>query len=234
MTPFFRRIRRKLANDNQFLKYSRYAIGEIVLVVVGILIALSINNWNEERKEKKELENYLIQMKVELSLDIESYDQIIGGNNERIKFLTSVSQGDYSELKIESLPGIITTIIPDLNFGITYNSLRVEGMFNTIDNTQLKNEIATYYDWDCKKYLEWANWHKKFVTETIESYVVLNLPVRSGLLVDSDKLIYEIENGQLLSLINYQLHAFESSSAVMERNRVYAKQLILLIESVIQ
>jgi hypothetical protein len=50
MINFFRKTRKKLADDNQFLKYSRYAIGEIVLVVVGILIALQINNWNEERK----------------------------------------------------------------------------------------------------------------------------------------------------------------------------------------
>jgi len=53
MTPFFRRIRHKLANENQFLRYSRYAIGEIVLVVVGILIALQINTWNEQRKDKE-------------------------------------------------------------------------------------------------------------------------------------------------------------------------------------
>ena len=49
MLPFFRKIRWRLAQDNQFLKYSRYAIGEIVLVVIGILIALQINNWNEEK-----------------------------------------------------------------------------------------------------------------------------------------------------------------------------------------
>ena len=59
MTPFFRRIRHKLANDNQFLKYSRYAIGEIILVVIGILIALQINNWNEERQLKKSVDVYL-------------------------------------------------------------------------------------------------------------------------------------------------------------------------------
>ena len=53
MIPFFRKIRKKMADDNQFFKYSRYAIGEITLVVVGILIALYINNWNEERKERK-------------------------------------------------------------------------------------------------------------------------------------------------------------------------------------
>ena len=50
MINFFRRIRKQLADDNKPLKYARYAIGEIVLVVIGILIALSINNWNEQRK----------------------------------------------------------------------------------------------------------------------------------------------------------------------------------------
>jgi len=70
MTPFFRRIRRKLANDNQFLKYGRYAIGEILLVVVGILIALQINNWNEDRKTKNELHSIYNQIIFDLDNDI--------------------------------------------------------------------------------------------------------------------------------------------------------------------
>ena len=49
MINFFRKIRKQLADDNKPMKYTRYTIGEIVLVVVGILIALSINNWNEQR-----------------------------------------------------------------------------------------------------------------------------------------------------------------------------------------
>jgi hypothetical protein len=60
MTPFFRKIRKKLADDNKPLKYMRYAIGEIVLVVIGILIALQINNWNEHKKER--LKEYQILM----------------------------------------------------------------------------------------------------------------------------------------------------------------------------
>jgi hypothetical protein len=52
MINFFRKTRKKLADDNKPLKYARYAIGEIVLVVVGILIALSINNWNERKKDQ--------------------------------------------------------------------------------------------------------------------------------------------------------------------------------------
>ena len=64
MLPFFRKIRWRFAQNNQFFKYSRYAIGEIVLVVIGILIALQINNWNENRKDidlEKEVLNTLVE-----------------------------------------------------------------------------------------------------------------------------------------------------------------------------
>ncbi|MEH6779913.1 DUF6090 family protein, partial [Maribacter arcticus] len=52
MINFFRIIRQQLLAENKFSRYLLYAIGEIVLVVIGILIALSINNWNENRKQK--------------------------------------------------------------------------------------------------------------------------------------------------------------------------------------
>ena len=69
MIPFFRKIRKKMADDNRPLQYARYAIGEIVLVVVGILIALQINTWNEERKNKS-LE-YLILTELKKNIDFD-------------------------------------------------------------------------------------------------------------------------------------------------------------------
>ncbi|MFT4661367.1 MAG: hypothetical protein ACJA1H_001264 [Glaciecola sp.] len=63
MIKFFRKIRQNLLMENKTGKYFKYAIGEIVLVVIGILIALSINNWNENRKlnlnEKDVIENLI-------------------------------------------------------------------------------------------------------------------------------------------------------------------------------
>lgn len=70
MIPFFRKIRKNMADDNRPLKYARYALGEIVLVVIGILIALQINTWNEQRKEREKFDQLLIEVHDELVTNI--------------------------------------------------------------------------------------------------------------------------------------------------------------------
>ena len=59
-----------MADDNRPLKYMRYAVGEIVLVVIGILIALQINNWNEDKKTQQRLREFLTEIQNDLSSDI--------------------------------------------------------------------------------------------------------------------------------------------------------------------
>ena len=59
MSKFFRHIRKTLLEQNKMGKYFKYAIGEILLVVIGILIALQINTWNENRKVKLQLKSAL-------------------------------------------------------------------------------------------------------------------------------------------------------------------------------
>ncbi|MEJ2113692.1 MAG: DUF6090 family protein, partial [Flavobacteriaceae bacterium] len=56
MIKLFNKIRQRLLSENKFSKYLLYAIGEIILVVIGILIALQVNNWNNERKEQLDAE----------------------------------------------------------------------------------------------------------------------------------------------------------------------------------
>lgn len=69
MIKFFRKIRHKLLSENKFSKYLLYAIGEIILVVIGILIALQINNWNEANKLQEEINVYFEQKLVNLKED---------------------------------------------------------------------------------------------------------------------------------------------------------------------
>jgi hypothetical protein len=58
MIKFFRKIRHTMIKENKFSRYTFYALGEIILVVIGILIALQINNWNEQRIENNQLNYY--------------------------------------------------------------------------------------------------------------------------------------------------------------------------------
>lgn len=76
MINFFRKVRKKFADDNQLLKYSRYAFGEIFLVVIGILIALQINNSNQDRIQKKELDDLMKSISNGIRSDIRSLNLI--------------------------------------------------------------------------------------------------------------------------------------------------------------
>ena len=70
MIKFFRTIRKSLLMENKTSKYFKYAIGEIVLVVIGILIALQINTWNIEKNNQNTLKQFLVEFKEELRLNI--------------------------------------------------------------------------------------------------------------------------------------------------------------------
>jgi hypothetical protein len=70
MIKFFRKIRQKMLNNGQFGKYLLYAIGEIILVVIGILIALQINNWNGERKDRVTEKKLLLELRENLEINL--------------------------------------------------------------------------------------------------------------------------------------------------------------------
>jgi len=77
MIPLFRKIRKKMADDNRPLKYMRYAIGEIVLVVIGILIALQINNWNEEKNNAAQVNKHLATLRLNLQDDVKQAEKLL-------------------------------------------------------------------------------------------------------------------------------------------------------------
>ncbi|MFD2565754.1 DUF6090 family protein [Pseudotenacibaculum haliotis] len=77
MLKIFRRVRQKLLRENKVSNYMLYAIGEIALVMIGILLALQVNNWNEERKSNKQLKSILKNVSLDLKRDTASASRII-------------------------------------------------------------------------------------------------------------------------------------------------------------
>ena len=100
MFKFFRKIRQDLLRKGKTTKYLKYAIGEIVLVVIGILIALQINNWNENRKDRIKEHQILVDLKKSLNADIE---------NQLIPNLVQIEQ---DRLNIESIIHTLENKLP--------------------------------------------------------------------------------------------------------------------------
>ena len=97
MIKLFRNFRQKLIAEGKTANYLKYAIGEIVLVVIGILIALQINNWNEQRKEKQELLNIYGIVLEDLKNDIDEVTLILNIKKEREPYFNKIFDGQMTE-----------------------------------------------------------------------------------------------------------------------------------------
>lgn len=85
MIKFFRNIRKRMLGENRFTRYLLYAVGEIILVVIGILLALQINNWNEGRKELKAEVEFLKGVKTDLKQDRDFIVYVMDINQDKLK-----------------------------------------------------------------------------------------------------------------------------------------------------
>jgi hypothetical protein len=121
---FFRKIRQSLLTDSKFGKYLLYAIGEIILVVIGILIALQINNANEARKLRSQEIHYLENLKTDLNLNIAELDEYIAVRNSRIESANKV---------LEHFEGKPLTDLNDFAFHTT--NIYIWQKFTQQDNT---------------------------------------------------------------------------------------------------
>jgi len=103
MIKFFRKIRQNLLMENKTGKYFKYAIGEIILVVIGILIALQINNWNENRKKEKLKDEYKIALINDYTKDTIQVNARLLRNSYRIErinsFGDSLTKGHFNNLE---------------------------------------------------------------------------------------------------------------------------------------
>ena len=146
MIKFFRQIRKKLLSENKFSKYLLYAIGEIVLVVIGILIALSINNWNDLRKDKFKEHVILKQLKEEYAANLEQLDGKIQLRKKIIQSgLISLSYMDAPKtVQWDSTIFHLSNTIFDPTFDPIQNDLIISGNIRLIENERLKRLLSNW------------------------------------------------------------------------------------------
>lgn len=179
MIQFFRKIRQRLIKENRISKYLLYAIGEIFLVVVGILIALQVNNWKQAKNNYSLAIQYRISLLRDMRLDLESVQIRIDNANVRIAGAERLIQllekgseyGEYQKREDLIRAGWLNFFRPNLN---TYNDLNNSGNIKLIKDDSLKlllNEyvnhcirIATYEEHDkINVWAQYGNYYRKWI-----------------------------------------------------------------------
>ena len=132
--------------ENKTSKYFKYAIGEIVLVVIGILIALQINNWNEQRKERLEEKELLEQLKSEFQSNLEQLDQKIVIRERMIQ--SSIKLLYYidhpAERNNDSILKHAGQIVLAPTFDPIVNDIISSGRIQLIQNNILKEKLSRW------------------------------------------------------------------------------------------
>lgn len=152
MIKFFRKIRQKLLSENKFSKYLIYAIGEIVLVVIGILIALQINNQNIHRQERSIEKNYLVALREEFKINLSKLDETIDLNNEiidKVDKLIQVFQQEVIDTISETtvvnyfFEAFSTEVNYAPNIGVLTEIIS-SGNLRLIQNQELKHKLTSF------------------------------------------------------------------------------------------
>ena len=175
MIKFFRKIRYNLMEQNKTTKYFKYAIGEIALVMIGILLAIQANNWNVNRIAKTELNQSLNKLLIELDQDSAELNIRISANNEMIATLDSCliilkEPEKYSIEKFEDLFHFMNYTMTFKFARVTFDALSSSGKLKRIKNTKLSDSLINYYGQAGYKQVESAlTFH---VRENIRSYTL--------------------------------------------------------------
>ena len=205
MINFLRRIRRDLINENKTSIYLIYAVGEVVLVVFGILIALQIDNWNENRKIRNSEQQYLLALKEEFSFNKGELESVINLNKKNAD----------NVLKIVDNTGPENPEITEAEFGIlTTNSLSEEIQFNpsqgVLDAIISSGKLGIFSSRELKFAL--SSWSGLLYKVRLQEQELLNLRSRTIEMVRNKANLRKVIYGPWLEELGIKQTKFEQGN----------------------
>ncbi|WP_411766428.1 DUF6090 family protein [Winogradskyella sp. A3E31] len=146
MIKFFRQIRYNLMEQNKTGRYLKYAIGEIILVVIGILIALQINNWNEQRKENIQEQAILKRLQKEFNSNKEQLQQKVTIRDRIIRNCTELLEyfNDPNEATLDSIIVKHSRLMTPTSFDPIQNDLVSSGNIEILKSEELKQLLINW------------------------------------------------------------------------------------------
>jgi hypothetical protein len=175
MINLFRKVRQKLINENSLSRYVLYATGEILLVVIGILIALQVNNWNEDRKNRKDELFYYLKLAENLRQDTTNIMKAISEIDhslhsiDRIVEQFETQEDEFLEEDISSTLVRVEGFTPEMS---TWNNLIATGKINLLTSQAIIDSLTNYYNKNLNDTQGWYDANKEYSRNQIGPYLM--------------------------------------------------------------
>lgn len=215
MLTFLRKIRKSLMESGSFQKYFLYAIGEIALVVIGILIALQINIWNEAQKEKAKAFDYLSEFKKDLMYDTLQFNYMLLLLDKTIR--SDIKILENLEHTSEELNDILTVVTSN-TFSRTINQrtfqkIQNSGNSNLLGYEALYDQLSNYYietnrdlnlslDWQINYFQKNRGYLDKFIEDNNYEVFTLRDDLKEEFQIDSFPRINEDQDNPFIHFFN--------------------------------
>ncbi len=251
MISFFKQIRKGLLNENKFSKYLIYAIGEITLVVIGILIALQLNNYNDNLKQKKLEHKSLVNLKLDFEFNLSETERNIKTlkqyRNSCLEILSYTGK-NYSECfdLDNTLEQVVSTPLYSPQNGFLLELIN-SGNLRIIDNDELRNSLSSWLptleklqarEQVCYGFnqatiqfiIKNGSWLNSDARTTAKEIRQINFP-ESGFAVNNNEMLQSLEFENLIenNIVNQTLLLI-----IQERCLKLNEKILMLLESEIK
>lgn len=230
MLFLLRKIRRKLMQKNKITTYLLYAIGEIILVVIGIMIAVYLNNLNQKNSQRQELKIQLNTLYSEIQGDSIYFSNRLKQDSTILRYLKAVSRQQYEKVDLSSLLFILIINENPREFGQMTNRLKQNGLYELIESIGLKEELSNYTS-SLDHYNEYASWHKNYITNNIEGYIVKTYPLDTLMRIPKSVALDGLKNKNLQSLVSFQRTNYKGHIANKLDASSIAKDILMILRT---
>jgi len=240
MVKFFNKIRKQMLDQNKTGRYLKYAIGEIILVMIGILLALQVNNWNTNRELKKEELKIMKSLHEEFSENLARFDDIYARQEYRWKSIEILMTIHLKEFSLDSLRTLDNGVGDQYTFdpfqGI-YNSIINSGKIELISNDLLKKKIARFQDL-LNDYKEEEINTMNFTANNFYPFIIGNFVINFNVtfgkatMTDEEKVKYKEELIKIMESDTYEnllVYIYGYMKAIFEEGPILREEMVSII-----
>jgi len=207
MIRLFKKDKKKFINSRKIRNYLAYSIGEIILVVIGILIAVYINNWDLNQLKQ---DNGVKALKI-VKRDLQTEKYVLESFKKRYSYTRKYLIDILYNNKTDNLDSLKFHFGPYVHYKMNseYISLKSSGKLNLISNSKLRSKLVNFYEVYYSIYKELEDEHKFFIDKRVNDYFFNQFPSDTSNFVDSKFVKSKLNDQTFKKILDQQITSLQ-------------------------